>query len=1275
MRVRKTRKKTIIPESLGNGKCNIRLYFIPLLINAGMHMVFFIFFGRNFSDFIRLFMSFLFFIYPFYYVADILWSMQPVVCDILAGKIKINRKYYMNTAQREVAREALVPVTISIPVYLEENEVIFETMAKSLMAVKRYQSFSSEKANVIVSDDGLAILLDNECTKEKIEAVMTAYSENSRSLSEQQIKAAERIRFYRKNGIAFVARPQNDRAGLFKKSSNLNYSLKLGAAVSSGASLDELTTAAGLFQNGYAEGDIVSCDIILLLDKDSGLNERIIEAVIPEFANDDKLAYVQCATDAVNINENYFSYAYGHQTNNLFHNIWPCKALQGFFVPLVGHNVFIRKSLLEKSGYWAENKVSEDFDKALCFYGMGYHGKYAQLRGLEFTEYASRTFTEETGRQRRYAYGLFEMMFDGTIVLGKTRPCDLFYMIIYFFSLINELLLLPSVLIESYFGNIHLLWAGFIFCNVCFVLFPFCRSIIMRKRMPKERLEKVGSTVVVAFSFVGHSFSMFAGACRYLFNKVVENSTPFPSTNVDKLSYCFSDGMRLLFRYASQNKWLLVMYVLCIDRGLFLLTRRGIETVTVVTYCYILFCAVLAPFLLTPQLFAGFTAKGSVSQLSMEAEVMNASDKKVSEEAKRNADMKIASPQIVQTKEKAELLRSDIETFLGSYNKTLQDSVLNEDWSEQLQRDYVFESCIRKDPEGKKELYLLRRKKDNAGALLRITHNYPQEDALEEARLLAKLDHPAIPKVYDSFEKNSKRYIVREYFQGRSLYEVINAGGCLGASDIFGITLKLIDILQYLHAQNPPVIHRDIKPQNIIIGNNGSVHLIDFGIARTHKESETHDTSVILTSEYASPEQYGFEQTTPLSDIYSLGVVILFMATGNTNRSALELQIINNRLRGLIEQCIAFNPEERFQSMENIREYIVRDRGQKNECKARRLRSAIAITTVAVLSSVLLYGGGFLTGRRSADKSGFKSGYDSGYIDGYNSAPSLQAAEINNDVNTGNNPGNTALANGAFAAEGENCVFYIADGKIYRMSANGSGNTLLVSGTENTSLSYKNGWLYYSAGKQLLQTNIYTDRRDILHKSIEGSMIIDGDNYYIHHSGGLYSFDPLNGKSSVLNNLSNCQSLNIKEDKIYFIDRNSHHLYSSGIKGDLISEIMKADFRSICVFGDSIYGVFYNNNSGSLIKIELDSGQSKILAEVNATMVNVDSKGIFYIDSFDASIYVCSPDGRIRRKVSKNKASDFNIAGDWIFYHNEADNDRLWCVRWDGANDHSVEER
>ncbi|NLY10052.1 MAG: hypothetical protein GXZ11_09250 [Tissierellia bacterium] len=398
--------------------------------------------------------------------------------------------------------------------------------------------------------------------------MVRAFIENPLLLADNEVKAAQRIRFYRNNDISFVARPAKNRPGLFKKSSNLNYTLKLGEELLMGGSLEKIIGEDGLFSEGYAEGDIITHEIILLLDKDLGVNEKIIEAIVPEFTIEDKLAYVQCATNAANIYDNYYSYATGHNVNNLFHNIWPCKALQGFFVPLVGHNVFLRKEILIKSGYWSEDKVSEDFDKAICFYNLGYHGKYAQLKGLEFTEYVSRTFTEETGKQHRYAYGLFEMIFDGTIVPKKSRKCDTFYMWVYFFSVINEALLLPTVFIECYFGNIHFLWAGFLFCNMCFILFPSIRGILMHRYQPKEHSEKIIHTTIIALSFVGHSFSMLSGMCRYLANKVKSNKKPFKSTSVDKYEDRFSDGVKSVGEFVINNKWFIMIVILCLDRGI-----------------------------------------------------------------------------------------------------------------------------------------------------------------------------------------------------------------------------------------------------------------------------------------------------------------------------------------------------------------------------------------------------------------------------------------------------------------------------------------------------------------------------------------------------------------------------------------------------------------------------------------------------------------------------------------------------------------------------------
>lgn len=1277
MRGERTKKNRKVPEALGNRLCGVRPYVFSLVLNGGVHAFFLFWYGPTLEIVLRLFFSFIFFIYPLYFATDMLWSLRPSVCNILAGKIEINRKYYMNTVQQNFNREELLPVTVSVAVYTESNEIIFQTLRQSLAAIRRYRAVTDKAANLVVSDDGLAPMLGGRCSQPVLERLLDRFKAGAGQLTEPEQQAAERILFYRMHGIAFVARPAAGRAGLFKKASNLNYTLRLGNAVAAGTPLGRLLQDGKNFAGGYAEGDITTHEVILLLDKDSGAPERIIEAVLPEFSSDERLAYVQCAGRAANLYENYFTYATGHQINHLFHNIWPCKAMQGFFVPLVGHNVFLRKSILEKSGLWSESKVSEDYDKAICFYGMGYHGKYAQLKGLEFAEQATHTFTEETGKQRRYGYGLFEMIFDGTVAPGKARSCDRFYMALYFSSVVNQALLLPTVLLESYFGNVHLLWAGFLICMLCFVLLPLFRGLVMRRKLSKEYSETLPYALLIAVSFVAHSVSFLAGACRYLMNKIKTNRKPFPATNVDRIRYGFTGGVKLLSEYVRKNPWILPLSFLCLDRGIFLITNKGLEPLTKFAYCYILFCAVLVPVLLTPQFFGGLAGRRTSIKYP---EVKGVGEMMLKGIGQPTVPVHPSAPDGTEPTQETGVPPSDIESFLAAYQETLQASLPDENMPEELLDEYSVESCLRKDPHGKKELYILRRKKDDKKALLRITKDYPQEDALEEAALLSELDHPGIPKVYDAYEKEGRKYLVREYIEGRSLYEVVTAGGSLTAKDIFGITLKLTDILCYLHAQTPPVIHRDIKPQNIIVGKDGSIYLIDFGIARIHKEESSHDTAIVLTLDYASPEQYGFEQTTPLSDIYSLGVVLLFLATGRTERSGLEAQIVNNRLRILIEQCIAFNPKARFQSVQEIRAYILQD--SRLPTAKRRRRTAVAVALLAAFAGlvVLSYEVGTVTARNRAETQGYERGFGSGYTDGYQAAP-VFSRNRKEGVPLGSNFANMAVEGGAFATRGDGLVFYIDEnGDILSMSAAGRQKEVLVEGGQAAGLSFQNGWLYYTSGNQLLQTNLYTRQSDVLYEPLPaaadrsgtGCLYVAGDHFYIRSADGFCRLDLNSGETVAPAGLVNCESPATDGENLYFIDAGDRALYHCEASGDRLNKLGDGPYKSICLFGGDLFCALCEDGTDSLIRLNVESGERQTLLEVNASLINVAGNGIYFLDLSDGRIHRCSFDGRIRETLSTNRAIDFNLAGDRIFYHNDGDGGRLWCVRDDGSDDHPV---
>lgn len=1303
MHKRRAQKK-IIPERLGSGAAHVWPYIFGLFLNALLHTSLFFLYQRSVYSAIYLFISFLFFIYPFYYVTDVLWSLRPSICDILSGNTLINRTYYMNTMRRNVDSSHYFSLTISIPVYTEDNDVIFETITRSVQAAERYAEVSGRRANIIVSDDGIAPLLGGMCSFERVEELFEMSRNSEFALSVEEKKVLDRVAFYRRKKVGFVVRPAKGRKGLFKKASNLNYTIKLGNAFERGAGVQKLFGEGGEFCGGYAEGDVITNEVILLLDKDSGVPERIAECVVPEFYFDNKLAYIQCATKAMNMSDNYYTYATAHQVNNLFFNIWPCKALQGFFVPLVGHNVFLRKDFLEKSGLWAENKVSEDYDKAISFYNMGYHGKYAQLKGLEFTEYVSRCFVEETAKQHRYAYGLFEMIFDGTLVFNKTRKCDIFYMFLYFFSFVNEVMLLPTVLIESYFGNIHILWAGFIVCNVCFIILPCIRGLIMRRRIPQEHTEKMMHTFIIAVSFVGHSFSMLSGALRYIGNKIRSNSGSFPSSSVDRLNYGFKEGMKFIIEFIRKNKGFLFVSMLCIDRGIFMLTRKGIEPMTVITYSYILFGTVLSPFFLTPQLFIrkkilenvknanGYEGDGKGRRIETDVQ------------SGRRDVIDLTDAESGKKLNSRARIDSDINEFLDFYHSRLQEGILREGMPVGIVERYGFESCVKRDEEGRKQIYLLRRKDDGRRAVLRITADYAEEDALDEARILEKLDHKYLPKVLEAFEENGKKYMIREYVEGRSLHEVIKSNGVFGTRDIFDIVMKLVDILHYLHSQSPPVIHRDIKPQNIILDKEGNVHLIDFGIARLHKKGRTQDTFVVLTLDYAPPEQYGFDQTSTLTDIYSTGIVMLFMATGNLLRSELEAQIINNRLRNLILKCIALDPKYRIQSVGEIASYIQKS-GTKNKGRIRLAAATCLLFTALGLSSVS-YVFGVHKGESLGRKAGYEMGFGVGYTDGFEDAPVLEfskASAIEGKI--GNSRGNMSMEGGSFAVAGSDRIFYVLDGDIYSMANDGSDFECIVKGENASNLSYYNGWLYYRSEGDIVQTNIYNFRRDVILKDGEGMIYIEDEKYYIVDDRSLHIFDPSSAEMKKLADLKPHKYLNIFRGHLLFASKESGKLEVLKIAGSREEEssnssedtifltkmeesaaiLAQSDVlcTGICVYKNSLYCCIEDEFMTRLIRIDSgskdekkhDSDSMQMISELNAKAFQVADQGVYYIDATDGTLRFCSMDGRFKMRISGNQVGSFNIAGDWIFYRNQSDEDSLWCVRTDATDDHRVRSR
>lgn len=189
-----------------------------------------------------------------------------------------------------------------------------------------------------------------------------------------------------------------------------------------------------------------------------------------------------------------------------------------------------------------------------------------------------------------------------------------------------------------------------------------------------------------------------------------------------------------------------------------------------------------------------------------------------------------------------------------------------------------------------------------------------KKGSVEVYQQLMQIENDHIPKVYGYEETEEGLLVVEEYVDGETLAAYLQKG-VLSEQETVSIAMQLCEAVQALHEQNPPLIHKDIKPSNIIISSKGVVKLIDFDSSRVYKEDRDGDTRLLGTEHYAPPEQYGFSQTDTRSDIYSLGVVLSKLP----GFSEKEKQ---NSWKKLLERCTLFAPESRYQSVKEVKEEI-----------------------------------------------------------------------------------------------------------------------------------------------------------------------------------------------------------------------------------------------------------------------------------------------------------------------------------------------------------------
>lgn len=216
-----------------------------------------------------------------------------------------------------------------------------------------------------------------------------------------------------------------------------------------------------------------------------------------------------------------------------------------------------------------------------------------------------------------------------------------------------------------------------------------------------------------------------------------------------------------------------------------------------------------------------------------------------------------------------------------------------------------------------------------------------------EANAASKLNHPNVVDVYDVGESEGKHYIVMEYVRGRTLKQLISQRGALDKEEAIDIMKQLVSAVEHAHENN--IIHRDIKPQNVLVKDDGTIKITDFGIALAHDAVQlTQSDAVLGSAHYLAPETTRGEAATNQIDIYALGIVFYELLTGSVPfKGDNPVQIAMKHLQEEIPDVCAFNPTLP-QSIENI---VMKATVKNRNFRYQRAKDMLADLEVCLLPS------------------------------------------------------------------------------------------------------------------------------------------------------------------------------------------------------------------------------------------------------------------------------------------------------------------------------------
>ena len=284
----------------------------------------------------------------------------------------------------------------------------------------------------------------------------------------------------------------------------------------------------------------------------------------------------------------------------------------------------------------------------------------------------------------------------------------------------------------------------------------------------------------------------------------------------------------------------------------------------------------------------------------------------------------------------------EIERFSTEYMEDLPEPPI----PDSLAGLFTLVSCLKHSESSR--VYLLRGNADGQMFVLRVAPVDAYERMMREHCLLRQLHDDAFPHPVVCFEEGQNACLIREYIPGTPLSDIVENTALMKPALAVDYARQVCAMLSTLHAFNPPVIHRDIKPHNLIRSPDGKLHLVDLDAVQAYRPERGMDTVVMGTAVTAAPEQFGYRRCDTRTDIYGIGMLLVFLLTGDYEVKRLRKTRIGSTLFRIIHKCLEFDPRRRYGSVKQL------DR-QLSQWQTRWKRRLASIAAMVLLTT-LAYG-------------------------------------------------------------------------------------------------------------------------------------------------------------------------------------------------------------------------------------------------------------------------------------------------------------------------------